>query len=401
MGKYKVTSYPYRFPWREGNRFELLIDGDQFFPRMLDAISCAQYQVQLEIYLFESGHVANRFIDTLHQAAERGVAIYLLLDDFGTRKLDEEDRQKLEHNNIHLVLYNPLETYSPVRNIIKILRTKSAHRLQRDHRKLLVIDGQTAYLGGAGITDEFDPACNPESYWRETMIEIKGPVVTDWRQIFESTWNQYAASPLLRTSATSADIGGDSLGRASMSEGPGRNDIKRALIKHITSAEYRVWLATAYFIPSWKIRRNLRLAALNGVDVRLLLPGPHSDHPAVRHAGRRYYTRLLRHGVRIFEYQPRFFHAKTVLCDHWVSIGSTNFDHWNLYWNLEANQEIDDQSFSNIAQEMFENDFSVCVEYTYEEWSRRAWRFRLMEWFWGKLDRLSVKMSSRIQGRKK
>ena len=167
---------------------------------------------------------------------------------------------------------------------------------------------------------------------------------------------------------------------------PVHKELKRSLLKHIRAAERRVWIATAYFIPSRKIRRALKQAARHGVDVRLLLPGRHTDHPAIRHAGRRYYARLLRHGVRIFEYQPRFLHTKLLLCDDWFSTGSSNIDRWNLSWNLEANQESDDQALADRVQSLLEADFNTSREYVFSEWRHRGWFWRSLEWFWGKVE---------------
>jgi phosphatidylserine/phosphatidylglycerophosphate/cardiolipin synthase-like enzyme len=121
--------------------------------------------------------------------------------------------------------------------------------------------------------------------------------------------------------------------------------------------------------------------------VRLLLPGPHTDHPAVRHAGRRFYRRLLDAGVRVYEYQPRFLHAKVALIDDWVAIGSSNLDRWNLRWNLEANQEIDAPDFAADTAALFAADFIDSIEYHAETWGRRAWLSRLAERFWGAVDR--------------
>ncbi len=134
------------------------------------------------------------------------------------------------------------------------------------------------------------------------------------------------------------------------------------------------------------MRRALRRAAQRGADVRLMLPGPRTDLPAVRHAGRRFYTGLLRHAVRVFEYQPRVLHMKVLLCDDWVSIGSSNVDRWNLRWNLEANQEIADRRFAAEVQAMFEADFRNCEEIDYREWRRRPWHRRFLERFWGWVD---------------
>jgi phosphatidylserine/phosphatidylglycerophosphate/cardiolipin synthase-like enzyme len=362
-----------RFPWRGGNRFELLVDGEQFFPAMLQAIAHARHTILLDIYLFESGRVASRFIDAFIAAAERDVAVYLLLDDFGAHELQQGDRRRLHHTGIHLAFYNPLRYGALRRNLF------------RDHRKLLVVDDRLAFTGGAGITDKFDTRENPQHGWHEVMLAAHGPVVTDWQRLFSESWNLWG-SPPLDFSAVSHHSTGGQAGRVTLNA-PSRMEIKRSLIKRIRSAEQRVWIATAYFIPSWKIRRLLRQAAHRGVDVRLLLPGPHTDHPAVRHAGRRFYGRLLQNGVRIFEYQPRFLHAKMLLCDDWLSVGSSNIDRWNLRWNLEANQELLGGEVTEQADELFTHDFGVSDEITHGMWQARPWYRRLQEWFWGKVDR--------------
>jgi len=174
-------------------------------------------------------------------------------------------------------------------------------------------------------------------------------------------------------------------------------DIRRSLYNRLRSAERRIWITTAYFVPSRRKVHALKNAVQRGADVRLLLPGPISDHPAVRHAGRRFYSGLLRAGVRVYEYQPRFLHAKTAVCDDWVSIGSSNFDRWNLRWNLEANQEVDDRSFADAACALFENDLRDSIEITYPDWRRRGLRARLREHLWGRVD-LILESLGRLRG---
>ncbi|RMD77934.1 MAG: phosphatidylserine/phosphatidylglycerophosphate/cardiolipin synthase family protein, partial [Gammaproteobacteria bacterium] len=159
--------------------------------------------------------------------------------------------------------------------------------------------------------------------------------------------------------------------------------LRRSVQRRIRGARERVWLATAYFVPTWRLRRALGRAAARGLDVRLLLPGPITDHPAVRHAGRRYYHGLLRRGVRIFEYQPRFLHAKALLCDGWASVGSANLDRWTIRWNLEANQEVEDPAFAAELEAAFLRDFAESAECRAADWPRRPWPARLLEAFWG------------------
>ncbi len=341
---------------------------------MLSAIAGARRQILLEMYLVESGQIMNRFIDTLGLATQRGVHVCILLDDFGCRGLNSSDRDRLRAHNIELALYNPLQ--------FGVLR----RNLFRDHRKLLVVDGNCAFVGGCGITDEFNVATRPELHWHDVMVEIRGPLVDDWQQVFADNWSHWSRSPAPVINLNSTKIGAQ-VGRVSLAGSGTRANIKRTLLQRIPRAEHRIWLATAYFVPSWKLRRRLARAARRGVDVRLLLPGTHNDHPAVRLAGRRFYRRLLNAGVRLYEYQPRFQHAKVSLIDNWVAVGSSNLDRWNLRWNLEANQEIDAEDFAAVTLDMFTTDFAASHEYHAENWQQRSWLSRLAERFWGSVDR--------------
>ena len=370
------------FSWQEGNRFELLVDGEAFFPAMLQAIKGAQHYVLLEMYLFESGKVASQFIEAMSNASQRGIQVYLLLDHFGALSLDQSDRQQLRQAGAKLIFYNPIQYGELRRNLL------------RDHRKLLVVDGEVAFVGGAGITDDFTPD-QGNQYWHEVMIAIHGPSVWQWQKLFLQVWNHWVSPPLKLPDAAHRPLPGGRPGRVVTSSGPNRMEIKRSLLKRIRSAERRIWIATAYFVPSWKIRRALGQAARQGIDVRLLLPGPYTDHPIVRHAGRRYYKNLLNSGVRIFEYQPRFLHAKIGLCDNWVSIGSSNIDRWNLRWNLEANQEIDDQGFAGQLEGLFRNDFAQSKEYHRKNWRKRPMRLRWLEWLLGFVDRWLERLTRR------
>lgn len=363
----------YRFPWRSDNRFQLHVDGQAFFPAMLAAIHGARHCIILEMYLLESGTTLTQFIDELIAAAGRGVHILLLFDDFGARGINKSDRQRLTaHHNIHLEFYNPMH-YGKWRRL-----------LFRDHRKLLLVDGRVAFIGGAGISDHF----SGKHEWHDLMVQLEGECVQDWLTLFMDNWPGELAEIACITALplTTADGDPQQLGRVTISQLSNRQEIQRSLIKRLKNAEHWVWITTAYFVPSWKLRRALKHAANRGVDIRLILPGPHTDHPAVRHAGRRFYYSLLRHNVRIFEYQPRFTHAKAYLCDHWCSVGSSNLDRWNMVWNLEGNQEIDDQGFALELKGQLERDLEQCHEISLASWQARPWHRRLLEWFWGRVD---------------
>ena len=386
------TSRRFHFPWREGNRFDILVDGSNFLPRMLDAINSARETILLEMYLIESGSVVDRFITALLDAAERDVQAYLLLDDYGAIGLKQRERERLVHKNIHIAYYNRLRSHSTLYNLYRIFMLRQEHSLYRNHRKLLLIDGQTAFVGGTGLVDEFDPPGHPEMQWRDTMVSIQGPVVADWQQLFTSSWNKSTQQTLSLPQLRPVEHSAAQRGRITVNDIERYSEVLLSLTRHIAHARVRVWFATAYFVPRWRIRRALKRAAKAGIDVRLLLPGPITDHPGVRYISHRLYGRLMKNGVRIFEYQPRFMHAKSVLCDDWVAIGSSNFDRWNLRWNLEANQEIKDEVLATQVKEMFEQDFSNSVEYSYEKWYRRSWFKRLLQWFWKQVEILSQKI---------
>jgi phosphatidylserine/phosphatidylglycerophosphate/cardiolipin synthase-like enzyme len=374
----------YRFPWRSGHRFRLLVDGREFYTAMLERIVEAQRYVLLEMYLFESGRVADRFIDALIEAGKRGVRVYLLLDAFGSLRLRKKDRQRLVNSGIHLTFYNPLRTLRLHRNLF------------RNHRKLLVVDGLVAYTGGSGITDVFDPGELPDGFWHEIMIEVRGPNVTDWEALFAESWQRWTESPLETEPPPQPPFFPDgSAGRVVVhGHAMTPSEIIRSYVRHIRKAKQRVWLATAYFVPPWKLRRALRRSARQGVDVRLMLPGPHTDLPWVRHISSRFYERLMRNRIRVFEYQPRFLHTKVLLCDGWLSTGSCNADRWNYRWNLEANQELRDPDLIRKTKALFEADFGYCREFDYELWRGRPWYRKLRENLWGWVESLLQWFSS-------
>lgn len=347
--------------WRRNNCFRLLTNGDQFFPEMLGAIAAARRQILLELYLFESGRVADRFISALGAAAARGVDVRIIIDAFGSLALSSRDRESLCRAGAQLHVYNPLQ----------ILGDR-LQNLARDHRKLLVIDGERAFVGGTGITDEFSPEASPDTYWRETMLDMHGPIVGDWARLFAQVWTS-GGNPAFRLAHPSGRARGygSQSGRVAIAHGLNVQDVKHHALEQIRIARRRVWLSTPYFLPSMRMRRELARAARRGVDVRLILPGPHTDHPLLRLASHHYYAGLLRHGIHIHEYQPRFIHSKTLLVDDWCSIGSCNFDRWNLRWNLEANQEVQDVVFAREVATMLEKDILSSVRIDPEAWSGR------------------------------
>jgi cardiolipin synthase A/B len=361
------------WPWRPGNAFALLADGAEFFPRMLASIEAATEYVMLEMYLVSSGALATRFIAALAAAARRGLRVYVVFDGFGALGLSRPDRRRLLDAGVELRFFNHLSLAKRMDNLL------------RDHRKLLLTDGRKAFVGGAGLTDEFAPEARGGA-WRDQMVQIEGPVVADWQRAFMRTWHRCGGELVLPAPACTPRPDG-AFGRLSLSEAWQRSVLANGVIRRIDDAAARAWIMSAYFVPSRRFRKALRRAARRGVDVRLLVPGARTDHPWVRQAARRFYDKLLRSGVRIFEYQPRVLHGKMILCDDWVSVGSSNLDRWSFRWNLEANQEVADARFADQAAALFEADFAASRALSRRHWRERARLDRLRESIAGVLDR--------------
>jgi cardiolipin synthase len=291
---------------------------------------------------------------------------------------------------VELRLYNPLNLRLKFRN------------LHRDHRKLILIDDTCCFVGGTGVTDEFWNPEKPDEHWHEVMVEISGPLMNDWRRLFDAQWTlclkkriwQFPLPQRLPKIPETPELG-NGMGRVAYSAARQHRDILHSLIRNLQRAHTRIWLATPYFLPTGRVRRELLRAVRRGVEVRLLLTSRNTDHPPIRYAGQRYYPRLLRAGVRIHEYQPHFLHLKMVLIDDWVSIGSCNFDHWNLRWNLEANLEAVDACLSASVAESFEQDFSRSKEIDLRIWNARPLRMRIHQRLWGLLDRLAINIFNR------
>lgn len=368
--------------WRDGNHFELLPESARFLPSMFQALDQARDSVLIELYLMESGKLATALVEALVRAAERGVTVLLLLDGYGAMGLASHDRERLEEGGVALRFFNPLGLHSLARN------------LTRDHRKLVVVDGRLAFTGGFGAVDEFLDA------WYEVAIRVEGPVVADWVRLFCRLWD----SPLTRGSGSASLVHGLGLdvaphqgyhgmrGRVVWGQGYRYQAIRYSLQRQVAMARQRIWICTPYFVPTISLRIRLARAARRGVDVRLLLPGELHDHPGIRYAGQRFYGRLLRAGVRIFEFQPTFIHAKFTLADDWVSLGSCNFDHWSLQWNLEANQEVADHRFAEDVAELFERNFATSQEIDPMQWAQRPRWQRLKEWLFGTLDGMLTRL---------
>lgn len=366
--------------WKEGNRITLLPDSRCFVPALLEAIDKAEESVWFEQYLIESGRVTRRFFDALTRAAQRGVEVRVLLDSFGAVGLGQRDRARLTAAGVALRHYNPF--------MMRRLR----RNLNRNHRKLILVDRRTAYTGGYCMTDDY------LGDWFDLVVKAQGPVVEDWIGLFADLWESSRTrgdkATLRRELPAAPPLVAQPHGvtaRMVHNEGPDNQTIRHSLHRRLGMARQQLWMYTPYFLPSRQLRRLITDAAARGVDVRLLVAGKGHDHPSVRYAGQRHYTQLLDAGIKIYEYLPRFTHAKFCIVDDWVTVGSCNFDHWSLHWNLEANLEVENADFAARMVELFEQHRGDSKPILASRWEQRpkAQRYR---------ERISSLVSSWLAG---
>ncbi len=371
----RYINYKYNYSPRNNNQFQLYSEGKQFFPAMLDAIKQANSSVYIIQYIFETSLTANLFIKALIQARQNNVAVYLILDAYGSKGLSIQQRQQLLNAGVQLYLFNPLRNH----HLLKYL--------YRDHRKLLVIDKSTAFLGGAGICDDYNFPEEHDKSWRDIMLQINGSIVQDCASLFKQHMPGMQGQNLTRHNRIKAShlLLHKQQARLLSSCTWHHNEIQRAIIHAAKKTRKRIWITTPYFVPTRRLKKSLIAAALRGCDVRLLLPGKNSDHPWVNQVARHLYNRLLKNKIKIYEYQPRFTHAKAILCDDWVCIGSSNLDKWNQKFNLELNIEVQSPDLTLQLSDFFEAGFNDAIHISPLLWNNRPALQRIKEWFWSKL----------------
>ena len=360
-----------------GHRIRVLIDGDEAFPAMLAAIARARRHVHLETYIVRADRTGRTFADALSERARSGVQVRLLYDGFGAFPLSSAYLADLRRAGVETLEYRPVRR--------RRRRWTWKRWLRRDHRKILVVDGEIGFVGGINIADDYASRSSGGLGWRDTHASIQGPLVSDLEEMFRTTWHDAGGAPYpafppeasesvaVPGSELAAAVGSDLVGRRGM--------IRRHLVHAIRSARHHVYIANAYFVPDRALRRALRRAARRGVDVALIVPGK-SDVRSVQWAGERTYTGLLRDGVRVNLWVGSHMHAKTVAIDDtWASIGSYNLDYISLFWNMEVVVEIVGPETPVRLREQFERDLAHCQALDYATWRRRSWWRRLRSWF--------------------
>ncbi|MCC5810961.1 MAG: cardiolipin synthase B [Ectothiorhodospiraceae bacterium] len=357
-------------PILQGNRMELFQDGEAIYGAMLDSIRQAEHSITFEKYEFWGEDAAGVFSEALAEAAERGVAVHVLLDFIGSVQANGEKFERMQEAGADVIRWRKPSWY------------ELARFNHRTHRKLMVVDGQRGYIGGANVGDNWLPGEDRTPY-RDNHFRVEGPVVGQMQAAFMENWLDARGELLLGNAyfPVLADVGDVDAQIVNSSPREGRHRVRHLLIYALNAAEERITISTAYFYPDASFLDALTAAAKRGVDVRILVPGDSIDKGFVRHASVNRWGPMLEAGVELYEYQPSMYHSKLMsIDDQWATIGSTNLDNRSFRINDEANLNVYDAGFARDIRELIETDLADSERYDLERWEQRPVRKRLAGW---------------------
>ena len=347
-------------PLLKGNKVTALENGDQIFPGLLEAIRSAQRTITFENFLFREGEVSDAFAEALAERARAGVKVHFLQDALGCDCVHGRAMKLVRQAGVQLEIFRFI-------NVAMNFRT---------HRKLLVIDGRTGYLGGTGIADDWKGDGRTHGRWRDSHYCLEGPAVAQMQQAFMDNWLETRAE-LLHGDEYFPKLepaGEDMCQVFKSSAGEGSDSARLMLLVSIAAARRHIRIANAYFIPDRLCMQTLLDALRRGVKVEIITPGPDIDAQTVRAVGKTRWRRLLEAGARFYEYEPARFHCKYLLVDDcWASVGSANLDNRSLSLNEEANLNVLDEEFVAAHTRVFEEDKSYSREITLDDWRERSW----------------------------
>lgn len=381
--------------WLEGNRLTLLFAGTAYFPALLAALDRARQEVHLESYLFADDATGRLIAGALCRAAERGVRVRVLLDGYGAGYIPESLGKAMAAAGVQLLLYRPVVGWRHWRR----------GRLRRLHRKLVVVDGEEAFVGGINIIDDHDPPGHPHPRFDFAVCvagPLLGPIASNAQRLWELVaWANFrhrlaSADPML---ARTMPVGNQRAAFVFRDNLRHRRDIENAYLSAIVRARRQILLAQAYFLPGRRFRRALRDAAARGVEVTLLLQG-RADYPWLHRATRAIYGNLLASGVRIFEYQSSYLHAKVGVVDsHWATVGSSNIDPFSLFMAREANVLVEDAGFAaQLGSHLQQAVTLESREIHWTSWKHQPWPLRLINWAAYGLLRLAAGVTGYVKG---
>jgi cardiolipin synthase A/B len=357
-------------PVLPGNRLTVYTDGTDAFESMLAAIDAAAQEVLLEAYIFRDDATGQAFRDALGHAAERGAAVRVLADGFGSSETGEVFWDSLRAQGADVRIFHPL-------------LSRFWNFAFRDHRKILVVDRRISFTGGMNIGVEYGSSrrsarqAKEHHAWRDTQVRVAGPTAWEMAIVFGEGWIRSGGTPIDLPPLIAAEAPGARILTLGTRPGRGTDELASILTAIVAAARKRVWITNAYFAPKERAIELLAAAVRRGVDVRLLLPGV-SDVPVMQRAGRGYYTALLAGGVRVFEYQAAVLHAKTLVADDLVSVaGSTNLDYRSLRLNAECNLVMLCPVTNATLAAAFEADVAGSTEIHLVGWKHRPFLQRL------------------------
>jgi cardiolipin synthase A/B len=353
-----------------GNAVEILLNGEQIFPALLDAIRAAQRTISYAQYYYEDGPVARDMAEALAERCRAGVGVNVLLDAFGSLSVPTEYLDLMRVSGCHVAWFRPLSQY--------IFRTY----YKRNHRRILVVDGRVGFTGGAGVSRKWMGNGRTENHWRDTDVRVEGPVVEYLQAGFVENWLEatgmvlggeaYFPRPIEPRGQVYAQV-------ARSSPTGGSTAMYTTFLLALSGARRSVMVTNPYFVLDARMRDAVLRTVARGVRVMVLVPGV-IDHNLVRQASRAQFGDLLRAGVEIYEYTPALLHAKTMVIDGvWATIGSTNLDNLSFAFNDELNLFVYDRRVAQQLERIFLEDIKVSQRVTYEAWKDRGIRARLLE----------------------
>jgi cardiolipin synthase len=355
-------------PLIAGNEVATLINGDEIFPAMLDAIASAQKTITFETYVYWSGPVGKRFADALSERAKAGVKVHALIDWVGAAQISNDDWNQMKDAGVIIHKYHVFHFYDP------FTYKQMDHRT---HRKILVIDGVLGFTGGVGIANMWAGNAQDKDHWRDNHYRIKGPVVAQLQAAFADNWLQTTGVVLDGDAYfPRLEPAGNQYGQVFKSSPRGGADTMQLLmLLSIAHAAKTIHIESAYFVPDKITRDALIRSAERGVKIEIIVPGRHIDEKGVRLASRASWGSLLQAAggtIEIYEYQPTMIHCKLLVVDGlWTSVGSSNMDNRSFRINDEANLNIFDAAFAAEQVGIFNTDKSHSRRITYEQWKNR------------------------------
>ncbi|MGZ8358103.1 MAG: cardiolipin synthase [Telluria sp.] len=355
-------------PIIEGNKVQVLLNGDQIFPEMLKAIREAKQTITFETYIYWSETIGKEFSEALSERARAGVKVHVMLDFVGSMKMDLELLDKMKQDGVQVQRYH------------KPVWWKFTRLNNRTHRKLLITDGKIGFTGGVGIADQWRGHGQDKDHWRDTHFRVEGPVVGQMQAVFNDNWTKATGVVLDGPEYFPAleKVGVHDAQMFSSSPTGGSGSMHLMYLMAITAARHSIHLSSSYFVPDELAIKALVAAARRGVDVRIITPGAKIDSDIVRAASRERWGDLLKAGIKIAEFQPSMYHVKALVVDSMmVSVGSTNFDNRSFSINDEANLNIMDREFAAEQVKVFEADWAKSRLITLQAWENRPWTDKL------------------------